>query len=401
MKRYIFLTTTVRNVGGAQLYISRKKEWLESLGWVVDVYFYNEGDVKIQGLKKYQSNCIKELSLPHYVLNTTCLNKIADKLRSVSKEIYTIIESHTINLTLIGEEIAKIINAKHLAYWLSESFPAECLRYKNFFERKLEDNSLFGITDRSIPDFLGYNNLTKNRGLLAVGCFQSIVENIEFPFINNIKPVSYNILCLGRLDKPYVEYMITKIIVFVRKYINKDFNLIFVGSSADISIETRIKDRISVLSNVNSYFLGYMFPIPKQLLQIADVVISSSGSALVAYRENIKTITIDANDWEPLGVLGFTTKNVLFRENEPKQKLEDLLENILIENKYTIKNKKYDIPIVDNLDYTQHQKVIDLVINSKCYDISYSKTLKEKILYLLSFMCGTKVLIKIFSMKTK
>lgn len=396
MNRYIFLTTSIRNIGGAQLYISRKKDWLESTGWIVDVYFFNEGDIKIENLIRYQSNCINELLIPYYAVNSKCLDKITKKIRHNEKYSVTMIESHTINLSLIGEEVSKRINAHHLAYWLSESFPMKCLRYKDYFEKKLKDNSLYSISDNTIPIFLGKNDLTKGRGLLAIGCSHGNVEDIEFPYLDNISSASYNILCIGRLDKPYVDTMINKIIFFITKHQNYTFNIIFVGSSADVSIENSIKKRLSVLTNQHTHFLGYIHPIPRKIFQLSNVAISSAGSARVSFKENVKTITIETNDWEPLGVLGYTTKNVLYRENEPKIPLDELLEDILINEKFTAKELKYNFSFKEKLDYTEHQKVIDRVMNSNHYDIIYKRTLKEKLLYAASFICGNDFLVRLF-----
>ena len=62
MKKYVFLTTSIRNVGGAQLYISRKLDYLKENGWDVDVFFYNDGKVVIPNLECFKDNCVNELS---------------------------------------------------------------------------------------------------------------------------------------------------------------------------------------------------------------------------------------------------------------------------------------------------------------------------------------------------
>lgn len=118
-------------------------------------------------------------------------------------------------------------------------------------------------------------------------------------------------------------------------------NLYLVGDAAEKQYHDEVKDLLSLNKNIEPIFFGYLYPIPRKLIRLSDVVIASSGSVLVGYENGIPTIAVDGNDFEAIGVYGKTTKNTLFRENEPKGSISSLLEDILIEHKYT-KTDEFD-----------------------------------------------------------
>ena len=59
---YIFLTSSVVSVGGAQLYISRKVDHLLSLGWEVHVFSVRHGEIVIENLKQYEQEINRMLN---------------------------------------------------------------------------------------------------------------------------------------------------------------------------------------------------------------------------------------------------------------------------------------------------------------------------------------------------
>ena len=106
------------------------------------------------------------------------------------------------------------------------------------------------------------------------------------------------------------------------------------GGSPDGSVEKQIDDVFSNYVNVNIVQYGYIFPIPANLIQQADVAMATSNSVLVSANLGIPTIAYSIHDFMPLGVYGFTTNNKILRDDEPIIKTEILLDEILNQHKY-------------------------------------------------------------------
>ena len=58
----MFITNSIRNMGGAQMYIRNKVVFLKQHGWAPTVFFFNAGDVLIPELKEFINNRIPELA---------------------------------------------------------------------------------------------------------------------------------------------------------------------------------------------------------------------------------------------------------------------------------------------------------------------------------------------------
>ena len=101
MKYYIFFPPNLHIIGGGQLYVLGKAQWLEKNGWKVSMFFAGKpyGTSEIPELEKYIPGCgFKELSYITYkcpaTLREQTLQKMVDILRideTVENEI--IIES--------------------------------------------------------------------------------------------------------------------------------------------------------------------------------------------------------------------------------------------------------------------------------------------------------------------
>ena len=391
MDKYVFLTSSARNVGGAQLYISRKMDWLKSIGWDVDMYFYNDGDIVIDNLKPFKSHCIPELAHPFELLGKRKKRKVLNKIKLEGYD-KIIIESHLLNLCLWGEYIVSQKNGMNLCYLLCETFPKISDTMRDFLNYKLKQNLLYGISDRSIPSLLGDSEVSMKKGLVAAG---SIVNNvIDEEFIN--VPLSLegkiNILSLGRLDKPYILPMVESIKQFISSHKELLFNVVFVGDAADTNLKKVIINSVKEESNADAFCTGFINPIPRILLKQMDVAIASAGCVVVTMNEGVLTISIDGEDNMAIGVCGITTNNTLYRTTEPKRKIEEFLEEILIEKKYNPEEIEYKTAYkTDKVDYSQHKEIIDRYDNSNTFDmVNWPLSIKQIVLKSLMILLGYK-----------
>lgn len=399
MKRYIFLTTSIRQIGGAQLYIARKIEFLNKLGWKADVFYYNSGNIKIPILKQFEKNCIDKLGLPFSFFKKRQKDMIARCILGGEKDTI-IIESHTINLSFWGEYLASKVEAKHLCYLLSEDFSAIDKEMQSFFHFKLSQNLLFGISNKSISLLLPEIQESDKHCLLAVGCTSNNVEDYDDSRLHNMPSADFNILSIGRLEKSYISSMIDSVVNFANNN-KKHINVIVVGDSADPSITNRIVEKIQSNELTNCIFLGYTFPIPKKLFTIADVCISSAGSCCVAYNEGIPTISIDSLDYAAIGLYGLTTKNTIYRdkEQEPQIQVEVFLKKILIDREFDsiISESKMEFKSSKQVDYSKHLQVIEKLSELNYYNINnIPRSFKASGFRLVSSIFGVSLSINLY-----
>lgn len=334
-KRYLILTHGIDSIGGGQLYVASKINYLKSNGWEVNLFAYIDGKVILPTLKVYEQNIIYEL-IHHPLSYTASLrNAILDRLSAECDE-NTIIESNSIMLSLWGELLAEKLKCKHLFYNINET--SKCPKpYLDYYRFKLYRNEFKGITDKSIPYFfsdLVTINPTQDYYLDAIYDLKQ-VEDYNYALSDTFDHNSLTIGIVGRLDKPFVLH-VTKELV---KYFSiKDcrFNIVYIGGAAmGSNIERTLINELSVLKNVNVHFAGYLYPMPRNLVRCFDVCISSSGAVKSIAKEKILTISIDANDLKPIGIFGVTTYNSLYREEEEVVSLDLLLDDVLFFNKFS------------------------------------------------------------------
>lgn len=393
-KVYIFLTHSIDNVAGAQLYISRKMEYLASNGWVVDCYYHYQNEIMINNFVQYAGNYIPELHLKLSWVSEKRKKQIVNRIIKYSTSELVVIESHTISTAVWGEYFAEKLSAKHICYLLSEIFPTLSISMKSFFLYKKEQHLLFGICDKSIPILLkGYSDL-ENLGLAAVGSISCNVEDIYDERVENIRKADYNILSIGRLEKAYVPDMIQSIIEFANEFAQSVVNVYIIGSSRKKEVVDNVLCSLHEIPNIQCFYFGYTYPIPRSIFVKSDVCIASSGSVRVAFEEGVTAIAVDANDHQGIGVYGYTTKETLFRNaNEPPVKIADLLKQVLVYKKYS--NEAVIHTRKGTIDYSEHQKIIDRPYGHTYYPVEEMGNVRDKFISLLGVK-GLKMLVKTY-----
>lgn len=382
---YIFLTNSIRNVGGSQLYIANKTNWLESIGWEVQTLFYNDGRIIIDRLKKFEANRYPFLSLDISISTSKDRNTLLSKFKS-KKYDKIIVESHEVGLCFWGEFLAKELGGMNICYPLSENFNKIDSQRREYFLCKLKDNLLWGIDKGSIPMLLGSNPETENRQLLAVGCTENNFSNEDFPLPQLLR--GQTILCLSRLDKPFIMPMMYSIKSFVLSNKNKLYNLLLIGDAAQQKILHSVLDIVDGIDNLKVVNTGYINPIPRNLFEHADVAIASAGCVVVTSEAGLLTIAIDAYDHKPMGIYGVSTTNTLFRENEPILEIPDLLDDILNKKKYDPNEIKTKRCTFSTIDYTEHYKLIEEYDSSKSYTVKFKLSFKELIKRFIYILFG-------------
>lgn len=373
MKKYIILTGAIGGMGGAEMYTNNKCQYLKSQGWETSVFFFLNRPIIIKELEEYKNNYVYELRYGYYYWSKKQRETIIERLcDGLTKDDTVIVESQLINLTYWGEMIANKIGAKHVLNCMEERIPPLTQNEAKFLEFKVKRREILNADPKSYKRYFGdkmKEEYLAYQNPLNPLCSNVLVDDdsIEIPVIVED---AMTILSLGRLDKPYIVPMLNELLVFIHNNKKRRFNIVFVGGSPDGMVEEHIRKLFYTLSNVNICLCGYMFPIPTKLMRKVDVAIASANSVLVSANFGIPTISVDARDFNAIGVYGYTTINKFFRDSEPVQSIGDLLHQVLILNKYP---RKSPIVAPENQLETVFKPQLEYALNDKypqeAYDV--------------------------------
>ena len=339
MKKYIFITSSIGRIGGAQMFVSNKYEYLKKHGWNVDIFFYNSYDqIRIENLKPFSRNYLPELKYPIQAYTKREVETILSRICRDSKAEEIVVETHLTELAFWGELVAQRLNGIHLLNYLEESIPVFSKREIAFFDFKVRRRECLNASRKSLNRlFKGYytEEYEKYTFILKTPCSNVVSDAVDNQY--HIETADYCLASIGRLDKPYVQPMIAEILQLVKLHADKTFNMIFIGGSPDGKSEVEISNAFKGVRNVRLYMLGYLFPIPGKLLEKVNVSIATANSVLVTANLSIPTIAVDANDFQAIGVYGYDTINATFRKEEPPKKISDVLAEILFTDKFARK----------------------------------------------------------------
>ena len=380
MKHYIILSPGIWDMGGSQMYTRNKLKYLRETLHNVNLFHagVEGGKIMIDDLLEYENNRIIYLNYPAYLFKKRTQEKIisliCNQIPKQFKELF--IESHSTASATWGELIAKRINAKHIIYLLSENNSIRNKSVYKFFRFKLERRELVGIQKKSIPIlFRGRQSIDENMSYeLSANCM-NVIEDIKYPMLSQIPKSDYTIASIGRVNKLFLINILDDIIQFINDNQGSSFTFLFIGGEPSNSNSIKkIKEKFKNLSNVTLFFTGYIYPIPQELILTSNVFVSSSGSCYVSNSLGIPTIPIDSNDHKPIGVLDRTTKNVIYRDNEPQVELKKLLNDILIKRIYkpevVVNRDEFKVDFSEHLMFISDSNNINSYFNIN--SISYS-----------------------------
>lgn len=402
IRLYIFVTSSIAKIGGAEIYVRNKCRYLRRKGWNVLVFSSCQGEILIEDLKEFESYILPDLKFVPFLYSRKRRMKIIDRMLStIGKQPYQeiIIESNAMQTSLWGELMATHLRAKHLFFDLQEDDVIKGKGMLSFLQFKHRRKELAGITQKSLPRlFAPFFELPSEEAYHLPAYCTNPVENIESRMFQNLPPADYCIASLGRLEKPYLQTAVADICEFVSEYPDKTFNVMFIGGERMGSrVQNGIRKTFARFPNVCVFVTGFLFPIPLSLLRRGDVYLSSAGSAKITSQLGIPTISYDAKDLQPIGIVGKTTHHILFREGETIVKGSDLLRDVLIDKKYSFS----PVPFMQvEYDYSSHlEHVYSSTKTMEYFDFSnYESGVEDKIkfwVYRCLGYCGYEILARV------
>ncbi len=324
-------------MGGVHQYCRNKCDAVKKYGYKPLVFSGTFGDIYIPELKEFENNIYQELRYPPYCftekrVNRT-INKITDKIGDKNEEV--VIECLTIANSEWGELIAKKMNAKCVAFILDEQYDAS-EQELDFLIFKHGRKELAGIKKQSLSILFRKKYIVPIEEQYSISALcTNVVADYDYkvPFSKNSDTIVIG--SIGRLDKGYVFKIIKDLCTYFKKNVHQKYVLCLIGGSPNKGIIAEIQNSMDSLTNVDLFVTGYIYPIPKKLLNTFDVSIGTSGGAnITALYERIPTISVDTHTGKPIGVLNYTTRESTYASLDAQQTLSYFLDEILINHRY-------------------------------------------------------------------
>ncbi len=398
MKKLYIMLGYKGGISGGQIYVRNKLNHMKSIGYDVTVIDnLRKQKVLIEDLLKFKNNTLPELRFFPSVYDSHKREKILKKLIKLSgfNNSYdeVVIESATINFSMWGELLAKKINAKHMALLIDTGFPKDMKTddIMSYLDFKLKRGELATISKKAFLNlFNGYRDIEENEiKFLSFSCSNS-VEDIKYKKVIKKSDYDFVIGSLGRVSKPYFPDMVDAVTEFAKKHSDKKILFLVIGGKAngDNSVVTK---KTKEIKNLDTHITGLMYPVPKELFDLMDVCIASSGSVRASYLTGAKTIIMDDETKVALGVAGYSVKKFPYIENQAFfGSLVTLLEEVLV-NGYCENFEFEKLDFLEDYDIKEkldcHVKLIESSNSEKEYynvlDIKSFKNLSQLEMFLI------------------
>lgn len=344
MKLYIIFTADIHPIGGMQLYTAGKAGYLEKNGWKVVIFSTGvaTGMCAVSSLNQYikGGNMIFEYQpaqLSEKFCDSVC-RRMLGLLPTVDiqKDI-VYIETHSEVLALWGELLAEKIHAQHVCFNCNEIFRGKGKHYvenMEYLKFKYRRRELLGLhTDTLKKIFDGYMEVPCDSTFLFDAVEPDPVQDVESDFVAHLTRLDWNIVYIGRANKGYVENIIDGVAAFARKHPEKKIQFVMVGDAG--CRQRQIREKLLKIQNLKTTLPGDLVPIPRKLYEKTDVVIAGAVCAEISAREHVPTIVADCENHLACGVLGYTTMNSMYHEeNGAQTDFCEALEDTLVRKTY-------------------------------------------------------------------
>lgn len=340
--KYVFLTYSISGISGGPSYVSNKTKWLSERGWDVIVFDHygtigKKGVIEMENLRQYERNRMMELFFPPSYFSSKQRERILRLLVDIiGRDDCYVVESNTPRLSLWGELLASRIGAKHLILEIGERLEIRSQQEFDYVSFKFNRNEWFAIKPQAVKlKFSNWRLISEeeaNNHYFSASMGVTI-EDVPIAELNGIQRADYNILSFGR-RKPYFESLIDEVILFSGLCPDKRVNLVIMGA---VDLKEREVNAMNETPNLHYFQIPPKRPVPKAVFEFSDVIVATAGCANLSFRNGYKTISMNAENGRPLGVMGYTTVNSVFSEETSQyaQNLSSLLKDILIKKMYS------------------------------------------------------------------
>lgn len=331
MRKHIFLCAGYMGNGGGQLYIQKKREYLEAKGQ--EVYFLSINMDNPIGDNAFTIKCFNVH--PTFLFDHQVEKTIADVLKRIDyqNDDDITVESLSLILSMWGEIIAERTKGKNVIFSISERSIISKGEV-DFFSFKANRHEFATINRDFIHGLYEHSSIEKKDIAVLRASHGRLVEDVKCPQLESIEFEGISICVFGRLEKQYVSDATEGLIEFCGANPNEQFTIVYIGDSFGSGVENGIRNRFKDIKNVKLHIIGALTPIPKSLFAPFDLFIGGAGCATIPYANNALSIAMDVKDGGyPLGVMGYDVLSSFgpVVENHERFPLHILLGKVLFE----------------------------------------------------------------------
>lgn len=335
-KTYVIFTGTIAGMGGAQLYVSNKAAYLQSRGWQVCVFSDRDAPILIPALESHRDGIFPELHCWPQLLRRRdverTLKTLENRIGSDPGEL--LVESNTPHMSCWAELLAQKLGARHFLFLLDEQYPMDP-GFRPYFEEKFSRGELAVIHQRALGLLFPGKEIPEPQRYLLSAAGHNAAADVRDPRLEDIPFAAHDdtVCCLGRLNKNYISTAVEAMEQYAIAHPERTLGCLFIGDAPrDTPHDTAawIRQRLEKYENIRLYLPGFVYPIPEKLFEKLDLGIASAGSARILAHAGVPTVSMDASDGQPIGILGYTTDQTLSRGAEERHTLTELMEQILL-----------------------------------------------------------------------
>jgi len=341
MRTYVLFTFAIYGIGGTQIYARNKMLYMQNKGWQTCMVTTEPGtEILVKEMSPYTNGVFPELMLNPYVYTPwkrrKIITRVIEYIRCFAPEgSEIVIESNFMAITPWAELIAAKLNAQNFIFLIQEDYNLKSKKILDFFSYKYDRRELAVNTPEALSIlFKNYREIPDDEHRFLNAFCSNTVENCSSILENVLIDADYNIGSIGRLNKPFVLPMIKDVIKYVQQHPRLKYNFIFFGGSPYPEDIESIRQACKKVDNFNLIITGPLFPVPLCDIQKMDVCISSAGACWSSSNAGVLTISIDAMDFKPIGVIDITTNNCIHRGDSEIIPLGDLLDDILLNHRF-------------------------------------------------------------------
>ena len=408
---YIIFNKTIGNIGGAEIYTYNKLNFLKSLRMKVTIYSACYDPIYITQFSEFKDNIIPEINIDPFIFTEKRRQKIlkilCDKLISTGVTSNTIIESHTIQMSLWAELISNKLGCKNFTFLLDDEFRNVKKSALDFLYYKLQYKQLACIESNAVDLLFKDRSINENQHYALIATCSTAIREIEENkrFIIQKEGYDLTVGVISRLEKKCVRIVCDAILKYIKSNKNKRIKLILIGGTKNKKKLRKLRSVLSGYENLNLVITGYMFPIPKKFVQQIDLFIGVAGSATSTARLQIPTIVVDQNNGKPFGYLTdidnyyqFVDEGFKYQWPSLETALSDILENgIHLDSYIPEKNPpKLEPTFYEHLDFVKNMLIPERQYNFDLYD--YGNKKKKVIFNLIISFLGVKRFSKFFNL---
>lgn len=337
---YCLIIPDFRGIGGAQLYAFRRYKYLMQKGYHVFFVVGQMDNILFKG--EYQQ-------IPLFV-RPEILSYVFDTIKDLRNEVAncfidffngessSVIETFDDHGATWGELFAKKINCKHIVYSLIEPVIHKNIQDRpilKFFNYKLERGEFIGLSSVSLEKIFERKFYKDENRFVNIAYDVNELAKITKPNINNIiDRNAFVISTVSRLEKSYINHLITNVILLARKFPKKDISLIIGGDSEVGNYKKIFKkkylDDLQEVTNLKIFFTGYLHPLGVDFFKLSDVFVGMGTAAVSSISQGCATIVVDPFTNLSSGVFGIDTNNFAYSESGIQWSIFESLQGLLI-----------------------------------------------------------------------